>query len=111
MEGGAGDKIDFGQLLSDFESGSPVGIVDVGQQFDPRNNSGGGWQWIPDGEGGAVPVPAGQAMANNPMQPSMMGNQVYEDIQKAIMQPAPQGNDNQLLQYLQMLLSQGQGQF
>lgn len=51
LEGGVGDKIDFGGVLSDFESGSPVGVVDVGQAFDLANNSGTSWAWMPDGEG------------------------------------------------------------
>ncbi len=54
VEGGAGDKIDFGGVLSDFESGSPVGIIDVGNRFDPSNNSGGGWQWD---DGGSKTTP------------------------------------------------------
>jgi hypothetical protein len=32
-----GDKIDFGGVLSDFESGSPVGVVDVGRSFSGAN--------------------------------------------------------------------------
>jgi hypothetical protein len=44
--GGAGDKIDFGGVLSDFESGVPVGIVDVLQGADPNSNSSQGWQWL-----------------------------------------------------------------
>ena len=35
VAGGAGDKIDFGGVMSDFESGSPVGVVDVLTQSDP----------------------------------------------------------------------------
>ena len=52
VAGGAGDKIDFGGVLSDFESGSPVGVVDVLTASDPRNNTANGWAWMPDGEGG-----------------------------------------------------------
>ncbi len=48
VPGGAGDKIDFGGVLSDFESGTPVGVVDVLQASDPRTNSSTGWQWMPD---------------------------------------------------------------
>jgi len=54
VAGGAGDKIDFGGVLSDFESGSPVGVVDVLTASDPRNNTANGWAWMPDGEGGMV---------------------------------------------------------
>jgi hypothetical protein len=55
VKGGAGDKIDFGGQLSDFESGTPVGVVDVGGSFDPANDSGAGWTWqdiANDGGGG-----------------------------------------------------------
>lgn len=44
-----GDKIDFGGTLSDFESGDPVGVVDVGLSFDGQANSGRGWWWGPSG--------------------------------------------------------------
>lgn len=54
VAGGAGDKIDFGGVLSDFETGSPVGVVDVLTASDPRNNTANGWAWMPDGEGGMV---------------------------------------------------------
>ena len=54
VAGGAGDKIDFGGVLSDFESGSPVGVVDVLTASDPKNNTANGWAWMPDGEGGMV---------------------------------------------------------
>lgn len=54
VPGGAGDKIDFGGVLSDFESGVPVGVVDVLQASDPGRNTATGWQWMPDdvGQGG-----------------------------------------------------------
>lgn len=63
VEGGAGDQIDFGGMLSDFETGTPVGIVDVGQAFDPRNNSGGAWQWIDQANDGGAPVATGGTAA------------------------------------------------
>lgn len=59
VAGGAGDKIDFGGVLSDFESGSPVGVVDVLTASDPRNNTANGWAWMPDGEGGMVQTQGG----------------------------------------------------
>jgi hypothetical protein len=46
------DKIDFGGVQSDFESGTPVGIVDVLEASDPSNNSAKRWQWLTD-DGGA----------------------------------------------------------
>jgi len=49
VPGGAGDKIDFGGVLSDFETGTPVGIVDVLEASDPSRNTSTGWQWLPDG--------------------------------------------------------------
>lgn len=54
VAGGAGDKIDFGGVKSDFESGVPVGVVDVLQNSDPTRNSATGWQWLPEdvGQGG-----------------------------------------------------------
>ena len=69
IEGGAGDKIDFGGILSDFDKGVPVGVVDVGRAFDPSNNTGGAWVWQDlendggmgggDMGGGEVPSPGG----------------------------------------------------
>ena len=47
------DKIDFGGVQSDFESGTPVGIVDVLEASDPSNNSAKRWQWLTD-DGGAL---------------------------------------------------------
>jgi hypothetical protein len=55
IEHPTGDKIDFGGVLSDFESGVPVGVVDVGRGFDGANDTGGAWWWGHD-QGGA---PAG----------------------------------------------------
>jgi hypothetical protein len=42
------DKIDFGGVMSDFETGTPVGVVDVLQASDPTRNTATGWQWLPD---------------------------------------------------------------
>lgn len=39
------DKIDFGGVMSDFETGTPVGVVDVGAGFDPESDTGRGWWW------------------------------------------------------------------
>ena len=54
VAGGAGDKIDFGGVKSDFETGTPVGVVDVLEASDPRTGASTGWQWMPDdvGQGG-----------------------------------------------------------
>ncbi len=48
------DKIDFGSTLSDFTSGVPVGIVDVGEAFDETNDTGKGWWWGAPGSGSAA---------------------------------------------------------
>lgn len=64
VPGGAGDKIDFGGVLSDFESGVPVGVVDVGQSFDPRNNTGAGWRWGHD-DGGPSEAGGGGGVASS----------------------------------------------
>jgi hypothetical protein len=42
------DKIDFGGVMSDFESGSPVGVVDVLTSADPTLDVARGWAWQPD---------------------------------------------------------------
>ena len=42
------DKIDFGGVMSDFESGSPVGVVDVLTSADPTTDMARGWAWQPD---------------------------------------------------------------
>lgn len=39
------DSIDFGGVMSDFESGTPVGVVDVGAAFDANTDTGRGWWW------------------------------------------------------------------
>lgn len=39
------DSIDFGGVLSEFSKGTPVGLVDVGQAFDDKANTGDGWWW------------------------------------------------------------------
>jgi hypothetical protein len=61
--GGANDQIDFGGVMSDFESGVPVGIVDVLEAAD--GNTSRGWQWLDEGNagGGAGSVPAAGAVA------------------------------------------------
>ncbi len=76
VEHPTGDKIDFGGVLSDFESGTPVGIVDVGLSFDGANDTGRGWWWGPDG--GSAPAPANASPSSAPPPvtppPSTTGN-------------------------------------
>ena len=44
-----GDKIDFGGVLSDFESGTPVGVVDVGRSFSGADQTEQtAWVWQPE---------------------------------------------------------------
>jgi len=80
VAGGAGDKIDFGGVLSDFETGSPVGVVDVLTASDPRNNTANGWAWMPDGEGGTQtqgggPQPTGgTTRPTGPTRPTTTGD-------------------------------------
>ena len=45
------DKIDFGGVKSDFESGTPVGIVDVLTAADPNTDTARGWWWGSTAEG------------------------------------------------------------
>ena len=43
-----GDKIDFGGVLSDFESGTPVGVVDVGRAFAADQKDQTAFVWQPE---------------------------------------------------------------
>jgi hypothetical protein len=45
------DKIDFGGVKSDFETGTPVGIVDVLTAADPNTDTARGWWWGYDAGG------------------------------------------------------------
>lgn len=77
-----GDKIDFGGVLSDFESGSPVGIIDVGLSFDGANNTGAGWWWgnDADGTGPTTYQPMRTAADGQPVNTTMpVGRSPYMD--------------------------------
>lgn len=66
VPGGAGDKIDLGGVLSDFESGVPVGIVDVLKNSDPNADSADAWAFMDeanDGGGGGGPMMSGFGVA------------------------------------------------
>jgi len=50
-----GDKIDFGGVRSDFESGTPVGVVDVGRAFSgPDQQEQTAWVWQPESTSSAA---------------------------------------------------------
>ena len=86
VPGGAGDKIDFGGVLSDFESGTPVGVIDVGQAFDPSNNTGQAWWWgsEPDGGGGGAGLGGGVGGTGLDMASILSGKDPLNDIIKRI---------------------------
>lgn len=97
-----GDKIDFGGVLSDFESGSPVGIVDVGRSF-----SGAGqreqtaWVWQPEGTS-AASYNATQRAIMNQNDPRLQAGTQREpeaDVRAAVM-----GTQDPLAQYASGLL-------
>ena len=91
VPGTAGDKFDFGGVLSDFESGVPVGVIDVLEHADPTTNTSRGWQWLDESAGGAVPggaVPSrgGQAAAL-PGQQSDLMSMILESLQQSQTDP------------------------
>lgn len=63
------DKIDFGGVQSDFESGTPVGIVDILEASDPSNNTAKRWQWLTDdgGSGGGGAAQSSASSYTDPM--------------------------------------------
>lgn len=73
LEGGAGDKIDFGGVLSDFESGVPVGVVDVLQSADPNSDSAAAWGWIDEANDGGGGDPMAGMGGLQAMDPSAFG--------------------------------------
>jgi hypothetical protein len=98
------DKINFGGLLSDFESGVPVYEVDMLGAYDKATGQAQGWTWqdiINDQQGQ-------QAM----MSP-MLSNDIYAQAQQSIMDPtsgmqAPM-DENALMLLYEQLLAQSQG--
>jgi hypothetical protein len=55
-DNGRGGMINFGGSLSDFESGTPVGLVDVLNAYD--GNTSQGWQWLDQANDGGSGAPA-----------------------------------------------------
>ena len=111
LAGGAGDKIDFGGVLSDFESGVPVGIVDVMESADPNADSSAGWSWQDEANsaGGGGPMAQGGGMGD-PMALLASGNadalgnsDVLAQILAAL-QGAGQGGEDGQQQLLQSLM-------
>lgn len=94
-EEGRGGMIDFGGVLSDFESGVPVGLVDVLNAYDGQTSK--GWQWLD--QNGA------------PQQSMMPANDIYTQTAQAIQTPqVPQFDNNSvLMMLLQALQGQGRG--
>jgi hypothetical protein len=62
------DKIDFGGVQSDFESGTPVGVIDVLTAADPTSDTARGWWWGYDaaGTGATSARPPAAAPATTP---------------------------------------------
>ena len=108
VQGGAGDKIDFGGVLSDFESGVPVGIVDVLQAADPNADSADAWAWMDEANDGGGGAPVGGGL--DPMQAGGMDSldsgalaQILAELQAA----QGGGGEDPTQQLLQSLLAGG----
>jgi hypothetical protein len=90
-DNGRGGMIDFGGTLSDFESGTPVGLVDVLKAYDGTNAE--EWQWgdqnfVGDQQGGGTVMDgAGQSsdlMSALTAGGGLTGNDTLEKIQKEL---------------------------
>jgi hypothetical protein len=113
VQGGAGDQIDFGGILSDFESGVPVGIVDVLQGSDPSNNSSQGWQWMDlasaAGAGSAAPqaTQAAQGALNTGGVDQLAGQDNLAQILRQIQALSDGGQDPMQRDALMQMLGGG----
>lgn len=95
-----GDKIDFGGVKSDFESGSPVGVVDVGRAFSGAGQTEQtGWQWLTDDTSSSAYQRTQNAILN-PNDPRLQGG-ISQNVTDAILGGGP----NALAQYIQYLQS------
>lgn len=86
------DKINFGGVLSDFESGTPVNDVDVLEALDGQGNSS-GWQWLDQagaGQGGGGTSTKSMVAPSSDLFTAIMGNgglagnDTLEQIQREI---------------------------
>lgn len=106
VEHPTGDKIDFGGVLSDFESGSPVGVVDVGRAFSGQGQTEQtGWQWLPDSTSNSAYNAVQRALLNPGVgtgQDAVGGGQRVSD---AILNGAADTGEDPLTQYLAYLQS------
>lgn len=109
VAGGAGDKIDFGGVLSDFESGVPVGVVDVLQSADPNADSAAAWAWMDEAnDGGGAPAGGvGGGMTGAPGAQMFGGGDVLAQIMAELQAAQSGGGNDQSQQLLQALLSGG----
>lgn len=103
VAGGAGDKIDFGGMLSDFESGVPVGVVDVLGAADPNADTSAGWTWQDEANdgGGAMAAMGGGAGGGDPLAALLGGAQGNLDAL---------GQSDALAQILAVLAGENGGQ-
>ena len=98
-----GDKIDFGGVLSDFESGTPVGVVDVGRSFSgPDQTSQTAWVWQPETTSAASYNRTQDAIMRRNVSTTTQEGQGVR-VQEAILNP--DGEADPLTQYLAYLRS------
>jgi hypothetical protein len=103
VEGGAGDKIDFGGM-TDPHSGASVGVVDVGGAFDPINDSGAGWTWqdLANAEQQFMPLSPAQGIYD--IAQNQFGTEGGQQMQEQL----GQLDDNALMDLLRAIMSEGQ---
>ena len=107
-----GDKIDFGGVQSDFETGTPVGVVDVGRAFaGDQQREQTAWVWQPITTSNAAYSATQAAIMGQPdgryntAQPEGTPSRVSDAVLNRA-EPDAFDPTEQYLQYLQMLLGQ-----
>lgn len=107
-----GDKIDFGGVQSDFETGTPVGVVDVGRAFaGDQQREQTAWVWQPVTTSNAAYSATQAAIMGQPdgryntAQPEGTPSRVSDAVLNRA-EPDAFDPTEQYLQYLQMLLGQ-----